>query len=396
MHGVDAYPGVRKEPFETLAEYERWREEGPVKLVRRANGEDTWLVLQQEAAQEILGQTDRLTSDMTAPGFPLFRAGKPSGNPGNMLPRMDPPKHAEVRRYFASFFTAKRIANWQPEIDRITESAFDHLLEVGPPADLMADFANRIPASVTCMLLGIDDAVTADFRRLAEGNASSLVSAEERNAAIAELYEIIEGIFAEQRKSPTEGIVSELVRWVDEGKLSHEAAVGNVFVLAVGSQETTAFTIGLGALQLMKRPDLVQKINEDPGKLPVLVEEMVRTQAIAGQVICRAVTKPISVGDQILEPGDGLAVVPEVANRDPRVYVNANEIDLDRDMSVGHVGFGSGIHSCLGMNLARAELRSVFARLFQKLPNLTIASGDEPEYRFDPFIFGVNRLPVEW
>jgi cytochrome P450 len=396
MPEVEAYPEMRTSPVLPAQDYERWREQSPLKQVRLANGQDIWLVLQQEAARQVLDQTDSLTSDMTAPGFPLFRAGKPSGNPATMMTRMDPPHHAAVRKYFASFFTAKRIAAWKPEIERIVDQAIADLVSNGSPADLLEQFAIVIPSHVFCMLLGVEYELSPDFRRLAEANTSALISADKRNAGIAELYDLIEVIFAEQRKHPTAGIISELIRMVDAGKLTHEAAVGNTFVLANGGQDTTASSIALGALQLMQNPHLVARINDEPHKMPVLVEEMIRTQSIIGQVIGRAATKPITVGEEVIEAGEGLVVTPEAANHDPRVYPNPHEIDLDRDVSVGHVAFGSGIHSCLGQNLARAELQTVFSRLFQRIPTLHLAENDPPEFDYNPFIFGVRRLPVEW
>lgn len=396
MTEVETYPGPRQLPLLPADEYERWREDGPVRRVRLASGQELWVVIQQEAARYVLDQTDSLTSDMTALGFPLFRAGKPSGNPGTMLTRMDPPQHGTVRKYFASFFTAKRINAWKPEISRITDQAIEDLVSHGSSADLLDDFAMLIPSQVICMLLGVEYDLAPEFQRLVEANSSSLISAEERNAAIEELYLLIEGIFAEQRERPATGIVAELIRMVDAGKLSHEAAVGNTFVLVNGGQDTTAFSISLGALQLMQNPHLVQRITDEPLKIPVLVEEMIRTQSIIGQVIARAATRPIRVGEDVIEAGDGLAVIPEAANHDPRVYPNPHVIDLDRDISLGHVGFGSGIHSCLGQNLARAELQAVFSRLFQRIPTLRLAANDAPEFSYNPFIFGVRRLPVEW
>jgi pentalenic acid synthase len=393
---VEDHPGVRQFPFRPAEEYERWREEGPVKRVRLPNGQETWLVLRQEDAQEILNKTDSLTSDMTAPGFPQFRRGRASGSPTNMLPRMDPPLHGPVRKLFAGFFSAKRIASWKPEIERITDEAIDDLLAHGAPADLYRQFALVVPSKVVCMLVGVDYSLAPEFDRLAEANNSSLIAGEERTAAITELYGIVEGVFAEQRKNPTEGIVTELLRRVDAGDLTYEAAVGNTFVLVVGGHETTAHTISLGALQLIENPHLVQRIIGEPGKIPVLVEEMLRTQSIIEQVIGRSVTKPIQVGDVVLEAGQGLAVVPEAANHDPRIFPNPHEIDLDRDISFGHTAFGFGIHSCLGQSLARAELLTVFSKLFQRIPTLRLAENDAPEFRRDPWIFGMRRLPVAW
>jgi pentalenic acid synthase len=393
---VEDYPGVRRFPFLPAEDYDRWREEGPAKRVRLPNGQETWLVLRQEEAQDILNRTDSLTSDMTAPGFPQFRRGRASGSPTNMLPRMDPPNHASIRKLFAGFFSAKRIAAWKPEIERITDEAIDDLLAHGSPADLYRDFALVVPSKVVCLLVGVDYSMAPEFDRLAEANNSSLVGAEERTASINELYGIVEGIFAEQRKNPTEGIVTDLLRRVDAGDLTYEAAVGNTFVLVVGGHETTAHTISLGSLQLMENPHLVQRIIDEPGKIPTLVEEMLRTQSIIGQVIGRAVTKPIEVADVVIEAGEGFAVVPEAANHDPRTFPNPHDIDLDRDLSFGHTAFGFGIHSCLGQSLARAELHTVFGRLFQRIPALRVAENDTPEFRRDPWIFGMRRLPVEW
>lgn len=118
-------------------------------------------------------------------------------------------------------------------------------------------------------------------------------------------------------------------------------------------------------------------------------------QSITDMVLGRAVTEPIEVSDTTIKPGEGVIFVGSSVNQDPRAFANSSEIDLDRESS-GHIGFGAGIHACLGQSLARAELTAVFGVLFERIPTLRIAKDQEIDFKNDPFAFGIHRLPVEW
>jgi cytochrome P450 len=396
MAMIDSVPEVRGHPFRPTADYERWRAEHPLKRVRLKNGQEPWIVLRQAEAQAILDQTDSLTSDATAVGFPAFREGAPSGSASTQMVRMDPPLHSKFRKIFAGFFTARRIDGWKPQIQRFVDEGLERLQASGPPADFFKDFALTVPSKAICLLMGVDYAWHADFERLTRPVASALVSAEVRNTAIRELHELIAQMFADQRANPRDGVLAKLITLIDAGEITEEAAVSNAFLILIGGHETTAHTIALGTMQVLERPDLKRAILDDPGKVPILIEEMVRTQSVAEGVMTRAVVKPIQVGEVTIQPGEGLAVPASSANHDPSAFPNPDEIDLDRDLSGGHIAFGWGIHSCLGQSLARAELISVFSTLFQRIPTLRLAEHEEIEFQRDPFVFGVNRMPVEW
>jgi cytochrome P450 len=389
-------PAPRHDPFRPAPEYERWREEQPLRQVRLANGQEPWIVLRHEEARAVLGQTDHLSSDATRPGFPMFRAGKPTGTASNQITRMDPPLHGRFRRIFAPFFTPKRIRQWTPQLQQFTEEGIEGMLAGGAPADFHNDLALTIPSKAICLLLGVDYELHTEFERLTRPVASALVSAEERDSATAELFELMEGIFRSAREQPRDGVIAVLLDLVDREEISYEAALSNAFTLLIGGHETTAHTISLGTIQLLERPELHRAVAASPEKLPVLVEEMLRTQAVAESVVTRAVTKPLRVGDVVIEPGEGIAVPASSANHDPRAFPNPHEIDLDRDLSPGHLAFGAGIHSCLGQALARAELLIVFGTLFERIPTLRLVEDEPVEYKRDPFIFGVTRMPVAW
>ncbi|MET7784496.1 cytochrome P450 [Streptomyces mirabilis] len=389
-------PPPRHEPFRPTPQYEQWREEHPLKQVRLPNGQEPWVVLRHEEARAVLGQTDHLSSDATRPGFPLFRAGKPTGTSTNQLTRMDPPLHGTFRKIFAPFFTPKRIRQWTPQLKQFLTEGAEAMLAAGAPADFHNDLALTIPSKAICLLLGMDYSLHTEFERLTRPVASALVTAEERDTATAELFALMEEAFRTAREHPRDGVIAVLLDLVDREEISYEAAVSNTFSILIGGHETTAHTISLGTIQLLERPDLRRAVAAAPEKLPILVEEMLRTQAVAESVIARAVTKPLRIGDTVLEPGDGIVVPASSANHDPRAFPNPHEIDLGRDLSKGHLAFGAGIHSCLGQALARAELQIVFGSLFELIPTLRLIPEQPVEYQRDPFIFGIKRLPVAW
>ena len=396
MTTIEKFPGVRSEPFLPAAEYERWRKEGPLRRVRLDNGQDTWVVLRHNEAEEILAQTESLSSDATAPGFPQFRAGAASGTATTQLVRMNPPLHGQYRKILATFFTAKKIASCKPEIQRFTEDAIHSMLERGPPADFHEEVALVIPSNAICLLLGVDYSLHTEFERLSRPVASALVSAEVRNTAITDLYKLMAEIFDAQRTHPREGVISRLIELVDKGEMPYEAALSNAFLILLGGHETTAHSISLGVVQMLQRPDLMRAVRDDPSKMPALVEEMLRTQSIAETVMVRAVTKPICVGQQVIEPGEGITVPASCPNHDPAAFANPHEIDLERGLGEGHLAFGGGIHSCLGQTLARTEMMIAFDAVIRLIPTLRLDESAEIEYQRDPFLFGVRRLPVTW
>lgn len=389
--------GTRKHPFKPTAEYEEWREEAPVKRVRLASGQETWLVLRRQEAADILDMTDHTGVATRLPGYPNFRPGEPMGDGETMLQAMDPPNHTKYRKILAPFFSAKRVASWKPELENIVNTTIDDLLAHGSPADFYTQFSLVVPSKAICMLLGVDYEHHEAFERLTRPIAGSSSPAKERDAAQAELYGLVVQMFEEQRSAPGGGVVAKLIKLIDAGEIPYDIAVANTLLLIVGGHETTAHTISMGTVQMLQRPELIERITKEPGKLPALVNEMVRTQSITDLVMGRAVTKDITVGDTVIPAGAGLAIVVSSVNHDPGAFRNPHEIDLDREDSdePGMLGFGGGIHSCIGQSLARAEMIQVFSTLFQRIPTLRLT--DEPvEYRHDQWIFGMDRMPVEW
>lgn len=385
----------RSDPFRPAEQYEEWREEGPLKRVTLPSGIDSWLVLRNKEALEILGQTECLSSDPLNPGYPHMRKGPPTGNASTQLLRMDPPLHTKFRRMFAPFFSPKRVEQWKPELRRIVDETIDDFLAQDAPADFHQEVALVVASKAICMLLGVDYAHHTDFERLTNITASSFATAEERAAANLEMQQLISDLIKEQRVTSREGVIAKLVALLDAGEITHEVAVANTFLLLAAGHETSAHTMSLGTIQMIDRPDLREAIAEDPSKLPILADEMVRVHAITDMVVGRAVTGLIEVADTTIEPGEGIIFVGSSVNQDPRAFANANEIDLDRRGS-SHIGFGGGIHACLGQSLARAELSAVFGVLFERIPTLRIAQDQEIEFKNDPWAFGIYRLPVEW
>jgi pentalenic acid synthase len=386
---------AREVPFRPSAEHEQWREEHPLKRVTLPTGLSSWLVLRQAEAQDIIGRTDSLSADTRAEGYPHLRQGKPTGDGTTQLVRMDPPVHTRYRRMFAPFFSAKRVQAWEPALEKIVDDAIDDLLAAGPPADFHERFALVVPSKAICMLLGVDYDLHHEFERLTKINTSSTVTAEERMAAVAELRQLMSDIIDDQRVSNAEGVIAKMVDLMDAGEITRDAAVANALLMVVAGHETTAHTISQGTIQMIQRPDLQRTITEHPEKLPALIEEMLRTQSITDNVIARAATAPIAVQDTTIEPGEGIIFLSSSINHDPRAFPNPLDIDLDRGRA-DHIGFGGGIHSCVGQSLARAELRAVFGTLFRRIPTLRLAADDDVEYQRDAFIFGMRRLPVQW
>jgi cytochrome P450 len=169
-------------------------------------------------------------------------------------------------------------------------------------------------------------------------------------------------------------------------------------LLLFAGHETTANMIALGTVALLQHPDQLEKLrmSEDPALVGSAVEELLRYLSIIHDGLKRTVTADTVVGDVTIPAGEGVIVGLEFANRDPEVFPEASELDLERNPR-NHVAFGFGVHQCLGQPLARMELQVVYPTLIRRLPELRLAVPlEQIRFKHDAVIYGVHELPIEW
>ncbi|MCO1582764.1 cytochrome P450 [Crossiella sp. SN42] len=246
-------------------------------------------------------------------------------------------------------------------------------------------------------VLGLDER-DLDFFQDASRRLLHATTEQDSQQAGGELSGYLDRLVTLRRKESGPGLVGLLAPEVERGELTQVEAVQIALVLLIAGHDTTASTIALSVITLLQHPEKLAAFRADPDLLPGAVEELVRLLAVTDLAGARVAVADIEIEGRTIRAGEGVLISATVANRDETVHENPDEIRLDRN-SRNHIGFGYGIHQCLGQNLARIELQVALSRLFQRLPGLRLAEPAESlSYRAPGTgtVQGVNHLPVRW
>jgi cytochrome P450 len=385
-------PPTIYQPAPELVEIQR---ECPVAEVALPDGRTAWLVTRNSDVRRVF--IDQRFSRAAAVG--------PDGPVTSMtdvikesILTMDPPQHTRMRKLIAGAFTARRAAELRPRIGRLVDELIDAMQLLPRPVDLVAHFSLPLPVQVICELLG----VPADDRDRFHGWSDTLLTDVEpatKQSAFQALTEYLMGLVAAKRVTPGEDLMTALIAARDEqDKLSERELVMLCFTLLIAGHETTANQINLFLLTLLHHPDELAGLRADPQLTPRAVEELMRYVQLgtAEAAMARIATEPVELSGVTIPAGGAVLPALSLANRDPAVFRDPDRLDLSR-VDNPHVGFGTGIHHCLGAQLARIELQEALHGLLRRLPNLRVVVPDS-QLRFKPgmAIRSLESLPVTW
>src|SRR5262245_49444521 len=282
------------------------------------------------------------------------------GNPLPMLLTTDPPEHTRLRRLVSRAFTPRRIAGLEPSVRELSTRSLDvfagqHVI------DLIADYAALLPMDVISKLLGVPDGDQQQLRRWSD----ALLHREEGVPdvtpdgveAATQLYKYFSAFVADRRLHPGgDDFTAALIAAEPDGEaLTDEQVVGFCFLLIVAGNETTTKLLGNCLLALQRFPSEKAKVLADRGRLPDAVEETLRYEG-STQLMARTLTRDHELHGTRMPAGAKVLLLLGSANRDDRVWDRADVFDIDRAWPTHHVGFGHGIHVCLGAALARLEM----------------------------------------
>lgn len=310
---------------------------------------------------------------------------------------LEPPDHTRIRRLVAKVFTPRAVAALRPAIESLSTEIFDRC-EEGDDFDLIADYAQPYSVAVICSMLGVprsDTRALLDWShaivKMYELSTTDDVSARADRAA-AEYFEYTRALIAEKRKNPDGLLVSELVRVEDEGDvLTEDEIVSTTMVLLEAGHEATVNTLGNGVRALMHHRDQWQRLVSGEVETRVAVEELLRFDAPL-QLFERWVLEDgVEICGQPMRVGDEVAMLFGSAERDPRRFGRPDDFDIGRG-DTAHIGFGGGIHFCVGAPLARQEIDVSLRGLVDRFPNLELVR--EPEYHPNFVIRGLKELRV--
>jgi cytochrome P450 len=361
-----------------------------VQEIRLPDGSSGWLVTGYDAARQALSE-QRLSKVLTAD-----EVGLTPELTSAMLQQMlflDPPDHTRLRRLVAAAFTPRRVEALRPRICQITTELLD-AIAVHETVDLIEAFAGPLPLQVICELLGVP---VED--RFAFGDWSAIIAAgparqHELPDALAGLLVRIRAMLADRAAHPGDDLVSGLLAVRAEGdRLSADELTSMVFMLVITGSETTVNLIGNGVLALLEDRDRWTRLRREPGLLPSAVEEFIRFEPPIAITTQRRATTTIELGGRTIPAGSRVMVSLAEANRDAARFAHAGELRLDR-APTAHLGFGYGIHHCIGAPLARVQAQVAFAALLARFPDLNLAVPIGEVGRRTDFQRGVTHLPV--
>ncbi|MEV0119275.1 cytochrome P450 [Streptomyces sp. NPDC050844] len=311
---------------------------------------------------------------------------------------MDGEEHSRFRRMLTAEFMIKNIRRIEPLIEETVVQALERMREIGPPADLMNEFALPVPSMTICHLLGVpysDHDFFQDHSRVIMDRNSG---PEETQAALGALAGLLGDLIKFKRATPEDDLLSRLVvERVDTGQLREDELVSLAMLLLVAGHETTANMIGLSALALLEHPGQLDALRADPSLAPGLVEELLRYITVVRTGLPRLAMEDAEIGGQQIKAGEGVVAMLSMANRDHSVFEDPDGFDPKRREAHRHMAFGFGLHQCIGQPLARAELRVALVELARRFPDLRseLKLADVPQ-RPMAVTFGVAELPVTW
>jgi cytochrome P450 len=394
------YPMTRAEgcPFDPPPKLRELQDEAPLVRVQVFD-KTAWLVTRYADQRKLLADP-RLSSDVTAPGYPSQTAIAPKSGDGVGIGfiLMDDPEHARLRRMVTAPFMIKRVEAMRPRVQKIVDGLIDDLLAGPKPVDLMEAFALPVPSLVICELLGVPYADHDFFQQNSKQLISLTATPEERGQAHGNLGAYLYNLVGEKLENPGDDLLSGLTERVEAGELTRQDAAGMGVLLLLAGHETTANMIALGTLALLEHPSQLAVLQEtdDPKVVAGAVEELLRYLNITHNGRRRAVLEDIEFDGQVIKAGEGLVFPNDIGNRDPSAFPDPDTLDLHRDAR-HHVAFGFGVHQCLGQPLARMELQVVYSTLYRRIPSLRRAAElDEIPFKHDGSVYGVHSLPVTW
>jgi cytochrome P450 len=390
---------MRRDAFDPTAELREIRETDGVRTAKNAFGMDVFLVTRHEDIKEVLADHERFSNSrppgFVVPGVPdIPEEELASARAGNLL-SLDPPEHQRVRRMLTAEFTIRRMRLLEPRIVEIVDAQLDAMETAGPPADLVESFALPIPSLVICELLGVPYEDREDFQRRSARQLDFSVPIPERLELSRRSREYMGSLVERARRQPGGDILGMLVR--EHGtELTDDELIGIASLLLLAGHETTSNMLGLGTLALLRHPDQLAAVRDDPGAIGPAIEELLRWLSIVHSAIPRITTTDVEIAGVPIPAGQLVFVSLPSGNRDPDFIDSPEVLDIGRG-APGHLAFGHGVHHCLGAPLARMEMRIAFPALLRRFPTLALAKDfGDVSFRSFHFIYGLKSLEVTW
>jgi cytochrome P450 len=377
---------------------ERLRACGPVVEIKLPIVGKVWATTTYETAARVLKDSETFTmrNGGVVAGVRWWMPGVVRTLAESML-SMDEPDHTRLRGIVDEAFRRRAILELEPRILAIADELAGELFADGSPADLVDRYARKLPLSVICELLGLPLADRPKFIAWANNVArlTGPVSFLRMIAGLPAMKRYLEGRLQAAREHGGEGLIAELVRIEREGgRINAREMVAMVFLLLGAGSETTTHLISGSVYELLKNPALRDWLEADWSRANLAVEEFLRFVSPVQFSKPRFVRKDIELGGVRLKKGERIMAMVAAANMDPDVNERPEKLDLQRRPN-RHLAFGTGIHFCLGHQLARIEGACALQALFKRWPTLALAVDPaQIRWRKRPGLRALEKLPV--
>jgi cytochrome P450 len=368
-------PAFYADPYPT---YRALRQYAPVKRLRSGG----YFLSRYDDLVTAYKNTRTFSSDKKTEFLPKYGDTPLYAHHTTSLVFNDPPAHTRVRRLIMGALSPRAIAEMEPALIALVDGLLDAIAAKGQ-CELIGDFAAAIPVEVIGNLLDIphdERAPLRDWSLAILGALEPVLTSEQTargNRAVTEFLAYLESLVARRRArpgNPERDVLTRLIQGESEGeRLSEKELLHNCIFLLNAGHETTTNLIGNGLVALQQHPAEKRKLIEAPGLIRTAIEEILRYES-SNQLGNRMTTEPVALGDVTLPPGTSVTLCIGAANRDPAQFENPETFDVTR-VANRHLAFGTGVHQCAGMALARLEGAIAIGRFLKRFPDYRL-NGD--------------------
>ena len=382
-HDIESFAAEGEDPFLSLARLH----DGPdiVWSPDIGRGRAGWILTRFDALQDAYRNPNLFSRAETS------ELSRMVGEDWRLNPlEIEPPHHAAYRQVLQPAFQPRAIAALDDKVRAIAGELIDRF-EDRDGCEFVADFASQFPSYVFMALMGLP---RDDLPQLLEWENAFMRGPdfEARAAAARRIVGYLKRQMAEREETPRDDLISTiLAARIDGRPLDYNERMGMCFVLYAGGLDTVASSLGWHLRHLARDPDLQRRLQENPADIAAAADELLRAFGVVASH--RYVTADVDFHGVAMKRGDFVVMSTHLAGRDPRRYADPHRIDIDRhDL---HLTLGAGVHNCLGMHLARREIRIVLEEFTRRFSNIRIPDGAPVDWHTRN-ILGVKHMPLEW
>ncbi|MFG2563269.1 cytochrome P450 [Streptomyces sp. NPDC048496] len=383
-------PGTMGPP----TQYGWLRRECPLAEVRLPIGATAWYATRYEDVRDLVADPRLIRPTINDwPPRPDRAADDELGLITMM--ELEGPRHAALRRALAEPFSVRSIRRRLPHLRQSADRLLEEFVDGGQPGDLVAGFLEPFPLLAMCDLVGIPYEDRAYFLPRADAALGAMVTLDEGREVTTQLCGYISSLLDRKRRRPADDILTGLVHECGHGTLDGESVVDFGLSMLVAGYRTSTMFLADAVVALLTVPGQYARLRDDRGLMPGAVGELLRYIPVMNGVVVLQAVEDFELHDRRIHAGDAVLPVLAAANRDERVFTDAERLDLCRADNP-HLTFGRGAHNCIGAHLARAQMTVCLEALLDRFPDLHVPHGHPPTWDDESPSKSPLTLPVGW